>query len=61
MKCDNFKGYGCCSIKDEGHFLHDCPILNSNERLPFSNFKLLYNEREKLIKMYTTTNSLLLH
>jgi hypothetical protein len=29
----NFKEYGCCGIKDEDHFLHDCPILNSKERL----------------------------
>ena len=60
----NFKEYGCCGIKDEDQFLHDCPILNSKERLVITAmFKLqtaLYNERV-LIHMYTTINSLLLH
>jgi hypothetical protein len=63
IKCTlyvNFKVYGCCGIKDKDHFFHECPILNSNERLVITfMFKLQstlynYNEREKLIHMYTT-------
>ena len=51
-----------CGIKDKDHFLHECPILKSNERLVITTmFKLLYIiiMREKISSIcIPLTNSL---